>query len=134
MRISGLESELLQRPLDFSSKARKVPGFIPHGVFFGIPKLINLFQGKATLGVALAGDAEARTLVPLRIERPAKLSHGHTGLAAISHCSGHTAGTTERLDEAFEAHPAVALGQLNPWKPHLSYDLERTYGRERRNE
>lgn len=134
MRISGFESELLQRPLDFPSKARKVPGFIPHGVFFGIPKLINLFQGQATLGVPLAGGLEARSVVPLGFERPTKLGHGHAGLAAISHVRCHATGATERLDEALDAPPAVALGALNPWKPHLSYDLESTNGRERRNQ
>lgn len=134
MRISGFESELLQRPLDFPSKARKVPGFIPHGVFFRIPKLINLFQGTATLGVALAGGPKARSFVPLGFERAAKLGHSRTGLSAISHGGRHPAGATERLDEAFDAPSAVALGPLNPWKPHLSYDLESTNGRERRNE
>jgi|SRR5688572_26393249 len=134
MRISGFQSEFLQRPLDFPSKARKVSGFIPHGVFFGIPKLINLFQGQATLGVPLAGGLEARPLVPLRFECPAKLSHGHTGLAAISHVRCHGARATERLDEALDAPSTVALGALNPWKPHLSYYLESTNGRERRNQ
>lgn len=130
MRISGFESELLQRPLDFPSKARKVPGFIPHGVFFGIPKLINLFQGEATLGVALAGVSEARPFVPLGFQRPAKLGDRHPGLAAVSDGGRDAAGATERLDEALDPHPAVALSPLNPWKPHLSYDLESTNGRE----
>ena len=123
MRISGFESELLQRPLDFPSKARKVSGFIPHGVFFGIPKLINLFQGHATLGIPVAGGLEARSLVPLGFECSAKFGRGDAGLAAISHVSCHAAGATERLDEALDAPPAVGLGALNPWKPHLSYDL-----------
>ena len=134
MRISGFESELLQRPLDFPSKARKVPGFIPHGVFLRIPKLINLFQGKATLGVALAGVREARPFVPFGGQGAAKFGHGRPGLATISYRSRDAAGTTERLDKAFDAHSAVALSALNPWKPHLSYDLESTNGRERRNQ
>jgi len=134
MRISGFESELLQRPLDFPSKARKVPGFIPHGVFFGIPKLINLFQGKATLGVALAGGPEVWTLVPLGFQGPAKFGHGHPGLAAISHGRGHAAGASQPLNQAFDAPAAVALSALNSWKPHLSYDLEGANGREGRHQ
>lgn len=130
MGISGCKSELLQCPLDFAPVARKVPGFIPHGVFFGIPKLINLLQGHEPLGVARAGGRQARTFVPLGFQRLTELAHGGSGLAAISHGNSDAAGATERLDEPLDSSPAVALRALNPWKPHLSYDLERADGGE----
>lgn len=131
MGISSCKSELLQCPLDFASKARKVSGFIPHRVFFGIPKLINLFQSQKSRGVGLAHRPQGRPLVPLGFEGFPEFGHGRTGLAAISYGDSHSAGATERLDEALDPHPAIALHALNPWKPHLSYDLERAYGSER---
>jgi len=124
----------VQRPLDFATKARKVPGFIPHRVFFGIPKLINLLQGSEPLAVALAGGPKARSLVPLGLEGAPEFGHSGPGLPAISDGSGHGSGAVKGLHQPLDADAAVTLGALNPWKPHLSYDLEGTNGSEGGNQ